>query len=76
MVDPITIATVITGAVISALTLIVNLFQSVRLGHFRLNCSDCCLLDTNSTGGDDDEPEGIEMMKKSDHIVSIKSSDL
>ena len=45
MVDPLTLGTLIATSVLTGITLIVNLFQSVKLGHFKLNCSSCCDLD-------------------------------
>ncbi len=56
--DPITLATLITTAVISVLTLLINLFQSFKMEHFKLNCSDCCSLSV------DGEPDDCETTDK------------
>ena len=45
MVEPIALATLITTCVVSGLSLLVNLWQSIKEGHFKLNCSDCCTLE-------------------------------
>ncbi len=45
--DPISIATIVITAVISTLTLILNIHQSIKWNHFSLTCSDCCTLETH-----------------------------
>ncbi len=45
MPDPLTLATVITTAIFAGLGLIINIFQSIKMEHFSMTCSDCCSLD-------------------------------
>jgi hypothetical protein len=53
--DPLTLGTLITTAVLGGLTLIVNLWQSVKFNHFKLNCSDCCTLAVDKDSDTDSE---------------------
>ncbi len=56
--DPVTLATVICTAVITTLTLIVNVWQSVKFNHFSLTCSDCCELETESSENTTSDSKG------------------
>ncbi len=42
MPDPLTLATVITTAVIAGLGLLLNIYKSIVEHHFSIRCSDCC----------------------------------
>jgi hypothetical protein len=48
MLDPLTLGTLIATSVLTGLTLIVNLFQSFKMDHFKLNCSSCCSIDVDN----------------------------
>ncbi len=52
--DPLTLGTLIITAIIGSLTLILNIYQSIRFDHFKLNCSDCCSISM------DNEPDECE----------------
>jgi len=67
--DPLTLGTLIATTVLGGLTLLVNLWQSFKLNHFSLKCSDCCSL--NMIGGA--TASGADTTTKPNIVLSTKN---
>jgi len=48
------LVTILAGTAVNVLTLLINVFQTIKLGHVKLNLSDCCKVDASIKNQDQD----------------------